>query len=66
MLITKWHQELIEASSSNDNAKIMEVSKLVADLEAEVEKKFERMEEAQSELDALVEEFEVKIKALES
>ena len=43
----------------------MEVSKLVADLETEVEQKFERMEVAQTELDALMEEYEVKIKALE-
>jgi len=43
----------------------MELSKLLGDLEAEVEKKFERMEEAQEELDALMESYEVKIKALE-
>ena len=63
--IKKYHQELVEASNTNDSSKVMEVSKLVADLEAEVEAKFERMEEAQTELDALMEEFEVRIKALE-
>jgi len=63
--IKKYHQELVEASTANDSSKVMEVSKLVSDLEAEVEAKFERMEEAQTELDALVEEFEVRIKALE-
>ncbi len=63
--IKKYHQELVEASSSNDNSKVMELSKLVSDLEAEVEVKFERMEEAQAELDALMETYEVKLKALE-
>jgi len=63
--IKKYHQELIEASNTNDSSKVMEVSKLVADLETEVEQKFERMEVAQTELDALMEEYEVKIKALE-
>jgi len=64
--IKKYHQELVEASSSNDNSKVMELSKLVSDLEAEVEAKFERMEEAQTELDALMETYEVKLKALEN
>jgi len=61
----KWHQELAAASSSNDNSKVMELSKLLGDPEAEVEKKFERMETAQEELDTLMEVYEVKIKALE-
>ena len=63
--IKKYHQELVEASNTNDNSKVMELSKLVSDLEAEVEAKFERMEEAQAELDALMETYEVKLKALE-
>jgi len=63
--IAKYHQELVEASNTNDNSKVMEVSKLVADLESEVEVKFERMEVAQTELDALMAEYEVKLKALE-
>jgi len=63
--IKKYHQELVEASNTNDSSKVMEVSKLVADLEAEVEAKFERMEQAQTELDTLMEEFEVRIKELE-
>ncbi len=64
--IKKYHQELVDASSNNDNSKVMELSKLASDLEIEVEAKFERMEAAQVELDALMEQYEVKLKALES
>ncbi|MGB5965203.1 MAG: ATP-binding cassette domain-containing protein [Sulfurimonadaceae bacterium] len=63
--IAKYHQELVEASNTNDNAKVMELSQLVSKLETEVEEKFERMESAQTELDALMAEYEEKLVALE-
>ncbi|MDA3947092.1 MAG: ABC transporter ATP-binding protein, partial [Helicobacteraceae bacterium] len=64
--IARYHQELIAASNSGDNSKIMELSQLVAKLEKEVESTFERMEVAQSELDKLMAEYEERLTALES
>ncbi len=63
--IAKYHQELVEASNTNDSSKVMEVSQLVANLEAAVEERFERMEVAQTELDELMAEYEEKLTALE-
>ena len=63
--IAKYHQELVTASSTNDNSKVMELSQLVSKLETEVEAKFERMEVAQEELDVLMAEYEEKLTALE-
>lgn len=62
--IAKYHQELVEASNTNDNSKVMELSQLVSKLEAEVEAKFERMEVAQLELDELMAEHDKKLAAL--
>jgi len=58
------HEELIEVSNSGDSSKLMELSKLVADKEKEVEDKFELLEEAQTELDTINEEYDLKIEAL--
>ncbi len=63
--IAKYHQELVEASNTNDSSKVMEVSQLVSKLETEVEERFERMEAAQTELDELMAEYEEKLTALE-
>lgn len=60
------HQELLDASNSGDNAKIMEVSQVIAKKEATVEHSFERLEMAQEELDSLLETYEAKLSALES
>ncbi len=58
------HKALEEASSSGDNNKIMELSSLIGKDEEEVEVKFERLEEAQTELDEILAEFEEKLEAL--
>ena len=63
--IAKHHQELVEASNTNDNSKVMELSQLVSKLEAEVEEKFERMEVAQEELDEIMAEYEERLAELE-
>ena len=63
--IAKYHQELVTASGTNDNSKVMVVSQLVSKLETEVEARFERMEVAQEELDKLMAEYEEKLTALE-
>ena len=65
-LIEHHHEELALASSSGDNSKVMELSKLVSDEESAVEEKFERLEVVQNELDEITEEYELRLNALES
>ncbi|MDH5464795.1 MAG: ABC-F family ATP-binding cassette domain-containing protein [Thiovulaceae bacterium] len=60
------HKDLLVASNNADNSKIMELSKIVSQTEDEVEVKFERMAEAQEELDSLTELYESKLDDLES
>ena len=63
--LASHHQELIEVSNSGDSATLMELSKLVSDEENQVEEMFEALEVAQTELDEINEEYEMKIKELE-
>jgi len=63
--LTLHHQELIEVSNSGDSATLMELSKLVSKEENQVEEIFEELEVTQTELDAINEEYENKIKELE-
>jgi ATP-binding cassette subfamily F protein 3 len=65
MLLKEHHKELIAASNSSDSSKVMELSKLVAQKESEIEAKFERMETAQSELDEIMEQYELRLAELE-
>ena len=65
MLLKEHHKELIAASNSSDSSKVMELSKLVAQKESEIEAKFERMETAQSELDEIMEQYEIRLAELE-
>jgi ATP-binding cassette subfamily F protein 3 len=58
------HQELIEASNSGDSATLMELSKIVANEEKEVEKLFEEFEELSIELEEINENYEEKMKEL--
>jgi len=60
------HKELIEVSNSGDSHKLMELSKLVSNQEAEVEEKFELLEEVQTKLDDLNESYEEKINNLDN
>ncbi len=55
------HNELIEASNSSESSKVMELSKVAAGLEKEVEEKFDRMEDIQNTLDELLEQYEKKL-----
>ena len=64
-LIQTHHAELITASSNSDSSKVMELSKLVSDEENAVEAKFERLEEAQNELDEITQSYEEKLAELE-
>ena len=63
-LVETHHKELIEHSSSGDSAALMELSKLVADEENQIEVMFEEFEELQTELDSINEEYETKIEEL--
>lgn len=60
-----YHEELIVASNNSDSSKVMELSQLVSKTENEVEKKFERLEVVQTQLDALLETYEQKLAELE-
>ncbi len=63
-LVESHHKELIEHSNSGDSASLMEISKLVADEENQIEVLFEEFEELQTELDSINEEYENKMEAL--
>ena len=64
-LIQTHHAEIITASTNSDSSKVMELSKLVAEEENEVEVKFERLEEAQNEFDEITDAYEEKLAELE-
>ena len=63
-LVESHHKELIEHSNSGNSASLMEISKLVADEENQIEVLFEEFEELQTELDSINEEYENKMEAL--
>lgn len=58
------HHDLIEASNAAESAKLMELSKLVADEEAKVEESFEALEVAQTQLDEINAEYDAKMQEL--
>ena len=60
-----YHEELISASSNSDNSKVMELSKIIGDLEKEVEEQFERLEVVQTELDEILEKYDSKLSELD-
>jgi len=63
-LKTKNH-ELIEASKNNNGKKIKELSRLVANLENEIEDQFTHLENSNSQHDSCVEEFNILLLELE-
>ncbi|MEA3523419.1 MAG: ABC-F family ATP-binding cassette domain-containing protein [Campylobacterota bacterium] len=63
--LVKQHEELIGASNSSDNSKIMELSQLISKQEQEVEEKFECLEVAQTKLDEFTQLYEVRLQELE-
>jgi len=63
-LVESHHKELIEHSNSGDSSALMELSKLVADEENQIEVLFEEFEELQTELDDINENYENKIEEL--
>ncbi len=58
------HEELIEASTEGDSVKLMKLSKIVSEEEAQVEELFESLETAEIALDEIVVSYENKISNL--
>ena len=63
--LVTFHEELVIASNNTDNSKVMELSKIVSDMEMQVEEKFERLEVVQTEFDDITSEYEEKLAELE-
>ncbi|MDY0122745.1 ABC-F family ATP-binding cassette domain-containing protein [Sulfurimonas sp.] len=64
-LLSLNHDKLTSASNEGDTTKIMELSKLVASQESEIEEFFELLETAQSELDMINQRYDEKIALLD-
>ena len=62
--IEKEQAELIQASNSGDNSKVIELSQLVTKKEKEVEELFEKLEKTQFELDEIIEEYDKKLEEI--
>ncbi|WP_419777178.1 ABC-F family ATP-binding cassette domain-containing protein [Malaciobacter marinus] len=63
-LIQKEQAELIQASNAGDNSKIIELSQIILNYEKEVEAKFEKLEETQLNLDAIIHEYDIKLEEI--
>ncbi|MEJ2467784.1 MAG: ABC-F family ATP-binding cassette domain-containing protein [Campylobacterales bacterium] len=63
--IKTLHAELVSASNSGDNSRVMELHQTVAKEEKAVEADFERLAEAQEKLDELMASFEKRYAELE-
>ena len=57
------HEELIAASNAGESATLIELSKIVSEMEEKVEELFELLEEEQTTLDEIVQEYDEKIAA---
>ncbi|MGE4395837.1 MAG: ABC-F family ATP-binding cassette domain-containing protein [Sulfurimonas sp.] len=64
-LLSLNHDKLTSASNEGDTIKIMELSKLVASQESEIEEFFELLETAQNELDMINQRYDEKIALLD-
>ncbi|RXJ70333.1 ABC transporter ATP-binding protein [Halarcobacter ebronensis] len=62
--VEKIKAQLIQATNSGDNSKIMELSKDIANKEKEIDKLFEKLEKNQLELDAIVQEYDKKLEEI--
>ena len=63
-LIEKEQAELIQASNATDNSKVIELSKIIALHEQEIEDKFEELEIKQLKLDEIIETYSKKIEEI--
>ncbi|QKF81923.1 ABC-F family ATP-binding cassette domain-containing protein [Halarcobacter ebronensis] len=62
--VEKIKAQLIQATNSGDNSKIMELSKDIANKEKEIDKLFDKLEKNQLELDAFVQEYDKKLEEI--
>jgi len=58
------HENLLQASNKGDSATLIELSKLVSDEEAKVEDMFEALEIAQTQVDDIEAQYEIKMENL--
>jgi len=63
-LIENKQSELIQASNSGDNSKIIELSSIIVTYEKEVEDKFELLEEKQLKLDEITAKYDKKLELI--
>jgi len=63
-LVESLHAKLILASNQNDNSAVMDLSRDVTLYEKKIEEDFESLEETQTKLDEIIEEYELKIESL--
>ena len=63
-MIEKKQAELVSASNSGDNSKIIELSSIIVKHEKEVEDKFELLEENQLKLDEITHEYDKKLEMM--
>ncbi len=63
-LLETHHKELIEHSNSGDSASLIELSKLVSNEESEVEELFDKLDEIQTKIDNIDEDFDKKAEEL--
>ena len=63
-LLEVEHEELIVVSGNGDNSRLIELSGIVTKHEKEVDDKFELLEIAQTKLDEITEEYEIKLQDL--
>jgi len=63
-LVESLHQKLILASNQNDNSAVMDLSRDVTKYEKQIEEDFESLEEYQTKLDDINEEYESKLEDL--
>jgi len=63
-LVEALQEELIAASNQNDNSKVIDLSREVTQYEKQIEEDFEALEIAQTELDTITDEYELKLEGL--
>ena len=63
-LVETLQEELIAASNQNDNSKVIDLSREVTQYEKQIEEDFEALEIAQTELDTITDEYELKLEGL--
>lgn len=62
--VSKKQEELIQASNSGDNSKIIELSSIILKYEKEIEDKFELLEENQLKFDEIIDEYDKKLEEI--